>query len=91
MKSLRLILIWHVYAATYIAIFLLLAFCAFAAWLPQTLAHQVGFFSEATWQITIILVLLFLSLIINCVLAFFMMPFTERLSCKLKQSSVVDN
>jgi hypothetical protein len=90
-KTSRLIFIWHVYAATYIAIFLLLTYCAIIALLPTVLADHVGLFSESTWGHVILLILLFLSLLINYVIAFFMMPIMDKRLCKPKESPVVDN
>lgn len=85
MKNSKLIFIWHAYGATYIAIFLLLAYSLFTIGLPKLLADNIGFTSESAWGFTLIAIMLFLSLLVNCVVAIFMTPLMEKLSFKLKQ------
>jgi ABC-type enterochelin transport system permease subunit len=86
MRPLKLVLFWHVFAVTHIAIFFLLLVCVPEEWLYRKLSERTTrFIDEDAWANIHMTGLLCLSLSANGVVIFFMTQLATRLSREWKR------
>jgi hypothetical protein len=84
--SLKLILMWYVFAVTYIALFLLLFMCVPEIWLYRKLSDYTGsFIGEILWDSIHMSLLLVLALLFNGLVIFLMTSFAIKLLRELKR------